>query len=124
MLTPAMSASSTSEPLVIIVNAFCTAVIVPPFLNRLPLADEITRGLTVLCVRITGKPVACLLVAAMVRPAAAPVRMKSRRLIFLLMASHYRSRKIQGFFNSFRGFWTDAVNHFKAAARYEGFQFR
>ena len=47
MLTPAISASSTSEPCVIIVNAFCTQVTSPPFLKPLPLADEeMTTGLT------------------------------------------------------------------------------
>ena len=46
MLTPAMSASSTSAPPVIRPNAFSTPVTSPPFLNRLPLFDETTTGLT------------------------------------------------------------------------------
>ena len=44
MLTPAIRASSTSAPCVIIVNAFCTHVMSPPFLNLLPLAEAITTG--------------------------------------------------------------------------------
>jgi hypothetical protein len=46
MFTPAMSASSTSAPPeVIIVKAFWTQVMSPPFLNLLPFADAITTGL-------------------------------------------------------------------------------
>jgi hypothetical protein len=46
MFTPAISASSTSAPPeVIIVNAFCTQVMSPPFLNLLPFAEAITTGL-------------------------------------------------------------------------------
>src|ERR1044071_6993639 len=114
MLTPAITASSTSEPPVIIVNAFCTPVTVPPFLKRLPLADEITSGLTALCVRIVGKPQAWFLLAARVSPATALVRMKSRRLIFFVMAAHYRSGKIQSLLYSFSSLGADAVNHFEA----------
>src|SRR5690349_17016383 len=124
MFTPAITASSTSDPPVIIVNALCTAVIVPPFLKRLPLAEEMTSGLTALCVRIVGKPAACCFAAAKVRPATALLRMKSRRLIFFVIAAHYRSRKIQGLFNSFRGFGADAVDHVQPSARDERFQFR
>src|SRR5215204_3291464 len=85
MFTPAIRASKTSAPSVIIVNAFCTAVTVPPFLNRLPFAEETTSGLTALWLRIMGKPVTSDLVAAMASPATALLRMKSRRFIFLLM---------------------------------------
>src|ERR1041385_9447847 len=84
MLTPAMTASRTSAPSVIIVKALCTAVIEPPFLNLFPFADEITKGLTEPCLRIIGKPVT-FWVVAMARPATALLRMKSRRFIFLLM---------------------------------------
>src|SRR5262245_31254958 len=84
MLTPAMTASSTSEPPVIIVNAFCTAVTLPSCLTRLPLAEEMTSGLTALCWRIIGKAVTSL-AAASVKPATALLRMKSRRLIFFVM---------------------------------------
>src|SRR6476619_7303624 len=46
MLTPAINASSTSAlPLVIIVTAFWTQVMSPPFLNLFPFADEMTTGL-------------------------------------------------------------------------------
>src|ERR1051325_10917825 len=85
MLTPAMTASRTSAPSVIIVKALCTAVIGPPFLNLLPFADEITKGLTEPCLRIIGKPVTSFWVVAIARPATALLRMKSRRFIFLLM---------------------------------------
>ena len=46
MFTPAISASSTSVPSVIIAKAFSTQVFSPPFLNLLPLADAMTTGLT------------------------------------------------------------------------------
>src|SRR5215510_4129677 len=85
MLTPAITASRTSAPLVIMVKALCTAVMLPPFLNRLPLAEEITKGLTALCLRIIGKPLTSPFGVASASPATALVRMKSRRLIFLLI---------------------------------------
>jgi hypothetical protein len=47
MFTPAINASSTSAlPLVIIVNAFWTQVMSPPFLNLFPFAEAITTGFT------------------------------------------------------------------------------
>src|SRR2546423_9466334 len=47
MFTPAISASRTSAPpCVIIVNAFWTQVMSPPFLNLFPFAEAITTGLT------------------------------------------------------------------------------
>src|SRR4051794_30602517 len=46
MFTPAMSASRTSPPRVIRSKASATPVRAPPFLNLLPLADEITTGRT------------------------------------------------------------------------------
>src|SRR6266516_4128997 len=57
----------------------------PPFLKRLPLAEEITRGFTALCVNIVGKANFSVLGLASTNPATVPVRMKSRRLIFLLI---------------------------------------
>src|SRR5690349_17494109 len=124
MFTPAMTASSTSDPPVIIVNALWTAVIVPPFLKRLPFAEEITSGLTALCVRIVGKPAAWFFVAAIVRPATALLRMKSRRFIFFVMAAHYRSIEIEGLFNSFGGFGPDPVDLIEPSCRDESFQIR
>ena len=44
MFTPAISASSTSPPPVIWVNAFSTQVTVPPFLYQLPFMDAMTTG--------------------------------------------------------------------------------
>src|SRR6185503_3344938 len=83
MLTPAITASSTSEPPVIIWKAFWTAVTLPPFLKRLPFAEAITIGLTVLCFRIVGK-------TGIAMPAAALLRMKSRRFILLMVSSFYQ----------------------------------
>src|SRR5215208_6393968 len=54
MLTPAMRASRTSEPPVIIAKAVSTQVLLPPFLNLLPLFEETTTGLTLLGVIIVG----------------------------------------------------------------------
>ena len=54
MLTPAIRASSTSAPPVIIANAVSTQVFAPPFLNLLPLLDETTTGLTLFGVIIVG----------------------------------------------------------------------
>jgi hypothetical protein len=46
-------------------------------LNRFPLADEITIGLTADCCKIIGKAM----------PAAALLRMNSRRFIFVMLSS-------------------------------------
>ena len=46
MLMPAMIASSTSAPDVIIWNAFSTAHTGPPFFQRIPLTSETTTGFT------------------------------------------------------------------------------
>src|SRR6266508_1805644 len=85
MFTPAITASSTTAPCVIIVNAFCTAVTFPLCLNLFPFAEEITIGLAGLCTRMFGNWSTDDLVPASVSPATAPVRMKSRRLIVLVM---------------------------------------
>src|SRR5262245_61804102 len=79
MLTPAMSASRTSLPAVIIAKAVSTQVLVPPFLKRFPLAEEITMGLMRLGVIIAGVWAEVRTRAA--RPAAVPVSTNSRRLI-------------------------------------------
>src|SRR5262245_9174440 len=54
MLTPAMRASSTSAPLVIMEKAVSTQVFVPPFLKRLPFDEETTTGFTLFGVIIVG----------------------------------------------------------------------
>src|SRR5258706_10546671 len=54
MLTPAMRASSTSAPPVIIANAVSTQVLPPPFLYLLPLLADTTIGLTLFGVITTG----------------------------------------------------------------------
>src|SRR5207342_1556636 len=54
MLTPAMRASSTSAPPVIIEKAVSTQVLVPPFLYLLPLLAETTIGLTLFGVIMVG----------------------------------------------------------------------
>ena len=74
MLTPAIRASSTSAPPVIIANAVSTQVLLPPFLNLLPLFEETTTGLTLFGVIIVGAwPKRVLGIAAAAAPAAAVV---------------------------------------------------
>ena len=87
MLTPAMSASSTSEPLVIMPNAFSTQVTGPPFLNRCPLPEATTIGLTDFGVIIVGAWANAERAAADASPAAVPVLTNSRRLILLAIVS-------------------------------------
>ena len=89
MLTPATRASSTSDPCVIIVNAFWTHVTSPPFLKTLPLAEEMTTGRALFEGITAGACPSCPRRAwgtAAVIPAAAPARMKSRRFSFSIMA--------------------------------------
>src|SRR5688500_13281626 len=69
MLTPAISASSTSLPDVIIENAFSTHVIGPPFLWSLPFAEAMTAGVTVFLVMTVGDWPNAGPVAAAARPA-------------------------------------------------------
>src|SRR6266446_7739022 len=80
MFTPAINASSTSAPAcVIMVNAFCTQVRSPPFLNLLPLADAITTGLIDFEFMIVGGCAKSVRGAtAMVKPATALERTKRR----------------------------------------------
>ena len=83
MFTPAINASSTSAPpCVIMVKAFCTQVMSPPFLNLLPLADAITTGLIDFEFMIVGD---CAKNArgaiATVKPATALERTKRRLFI-------------------------------------------
>src|SRR5438128_10021680 len=83
MFTPAIRASSTSEPPVIIENAFSTPVCVPPFLNLLPFDDAITTGLTLFGVITVGAwPNSGLDADAAATPAAVVVFTKSRRFSF------------------------------------------
>src|SRR5882724_7665031 len=95
IFTPAITASSTSAPWAIIVNAFCTAVTSPPFLKRLPFADETTIGLTALCTMMFGNWSTEALVPARVSPATALERMKSRRLIVLIIGSSNEIQAVQ-----------------------------
>src|SRR6476659_9311049 len=81
MFTPAINASSTSEPCVIIDQAFCKQVMSPPFLNLFPLADEITTGLIDLLGVMFGVSAGSLRDAEASRVAPAVVRMKSRRFM-------------------------------------------
>src|ERR1044072_4506588 len=80
MFTPAMSASSTSAfPLVIMVNAFCTHVMSPPFLNLFPFAEAITTGLADLeLVTVGACPKSARGVTANVNPPATVDCMKRR----------------------------------------------
>src|SRR6185436_20216040 len=79
MLTPAITASRTSLPSVIIANAVSTAVRVPPFLYLLPFDDEMTAGLTLLRIIMVGAR--SNRGAAAASPAAVPLFTNSRRLI-------------------------------------------
>src|SRR6185295_406446 len=83
MLTPATRASRTSAPPVIIAKAVSTQVLLPPFLNLLPLLDETTTGLTLFGVIIVGD---CPKSVEGIAAAAAVVWTNSRRFSFLLMS--------------------------------------
>ena len=82
MFTPAMSASSTSAPSVIIVQALWTQVISPPFLNLFPFADEITTGLLDLELIIFGLCARSEVEALAASVAPIVVRTKSRRFMW------------------------------------------
>src|SRR5262249_20947714 len=85
MLTPAISASRTSEPPVIIEKAFSTQVWVPPFLNLLPLLDATTTGFALFGVIIVGAwPNSVFGIAAAATAPAAACHTKSRRLGFFI----------------------------------------
>ena len=79
MFTPAISASSTSPPPVIWVNAFSTQVTFPPFLYQLPFIEAITTGSAAAERRTAGASSARGSGAAATSPAAAPRFRKSRR---------------------------------------------
>src|SRR5438270_5117856 len=84
MFTPAIKASSTSAPsCVIIVNAFWTHVMSPPFLNLFPLAEATTTGLTVLeLITVGACPKSARGVTARVKPPTALDCMKRRLFMF------------------------------------------
>src|SRR5262245_17797627 len=79
MLTPSIRASRTSLPSIIRVYAFSTQVTLPPFLNQLPLADEITTAWTGPGTLTAGARPNRPFGAAAAAPAATPARTKSRR---------------------------------------------
>src|SRR4051794_28188106 len=83
MFTPAMSASRTSAPSVIIVNAFWTHVMSPPFLNLLPFADAMTSGLDALGLPTGGACAKRDRAAPAARVAPVVVRATSRRFTSL-----------------------------------------
>src|SRR3954464_15779919 len=84
MLTPAMRASRTSAPPVIIANAVSTQVLDPPFLNLWPLLEATTTGLTLFGVITVGDWRNRVLgIAAAAAPAAAVVWTNWRRFNFL-----------------------------------------
>ena len=85
MLTPAISASRTSVPFVIMSKAVSTQVFGPPFLKRCPLPEATTTGRDALCVIIVGLPPASGLAAAARRPAPVAAVMKSRLLMLSAM---------------------------------------
>src|SRR6188474_603811 len=88
METPATSASSTSAPPVIILNALATQVTPSASLDRLPFPDATTHGLTLFGVIIVGAcPKRGFAAAAAATPAAAVDRTKSRRFGFFMSTS-------------------------------------
>src|SRR5262249_1685809 len=102
MLTPAVSASSTSDPAVIIWKALSTQVAGPPFLKRFPLAEGMTTGLIVLVMAASacpdslesarGSPSSASGAAAAI-PAAAVVRTNARRFNVRPIRQHLPGRE-------------------------------
>src|SRR3954470_6842206 len=92
MFTPAINASSTSAfPLVIIVNAFWTHVMSPPFLNLFPFAEATTTGLADLeLVTVGACPKSARGVTANVNPPATVDCMKRR--LFMRSSKHETPR--------------------------------
>src|SRR6185295_4376918 len=83
--TPATSASSTSAPAVIILNAFATQVTPSASFDRLPLDEATTHGLTLFGVIMVGAcPKSVFGMAAAATPAAVVVWTNSRRLSFFI----------------------------------------
>jgi hypothetical protein len=80
MLTPAISASSTSVPPVSAANAVSTQVLVPPFLKKLPFAEAMTSGFAVRVFTAGAAwPLAVEGTAAAATPAAPVFLTNSRR---------------------------------------------
>src|SRR5262245_11147279 len=92
MLTPAIRASRTSEPCVIISNALATHVCPLSFFERLPFDAAMTSGLTPPVFTAGACPNSGF-VAAATTPAAVVVCTNSRRLIFFVMGSPLRVRR-------------------------------
>ena len=91
MLTPATSASRTSAPSVIILKARATQVTPLSSLDRLPLAEATTHGLTPFLITVgpwpelvEGCPKSGFVAAAAATPAAVVVRTNSRRFSFFM----------------------------------------
>src|SRR5688572_28806500 len=82
--TPAMTASSTSVPFVIIWNATATPVDGPPFLKRLPFADATTTGRLAVC--SAGACAKSSAAPAATAAAEAPEATNSRRVNRLVMS--------------------------------------
>ncbi len=101
-LTPAMRASRTSDPPVIMVKAFATPVMSPPFLYTFPLLEATTTGVTVFFTIIVGAWAgggawaATALTEAAATTAAAPDSTNSRRFTFFAMrlSSVDRTRRL------------------------------
>jgi hypothetical protein len=85
MFTPAMRASRTSLPSVIMAKAFSTQVTVPPFLNRWPLPEAMTTGFAGPRVMMVGP---CWAIA---RPRAGTPTLTATKLrrVILLMRELY-----------------------------------
>src|ERR1700694_4964489 len=100
MFTPAINASSMSAPpWVIMLKAFCTQVMSPPFLNLLPLADAITTGFTDFeFIMVGGWAKSARGATATVNPAAALEHTK-RRLFMSEQSTAVRSVAISCLFN-------------------------
>src|SRR2546423_9415914 len=95
MLTPETRASRTSAPSVIILKARSTQVTPCSSLERLPLDEATTHGLTPFIITVgpcpdpvEGCAKSGLDAAAAATPAAAVVRTKSRRLSFFIAAAY------------------------------------
>src|SRR4051794_29272855 len=85
MLTPATTASSTSAPDAIIWKAVSPAVFDPPFLKKLPFADEMTTGCGPPLLTAAAWPKTVVDATAPATPAPTLLRTNSRRSIRFVM---------------------------------------